>query len=361
MKINFKSILIIFLVAFLGAGIGTYATNEILTSTKTQKDLQNTNFSVSSVQYSDYNPSDLTNTISKAIKTVVEITCEKESSNYFYTTTGTSAGSGVIISSDGYIVTNNHVIEGGTNVKVKLNTGEEYDATIIGNDARSDIGVIKIELTDLAYSSFTDSDKLALGQTVVAIGNPLGNGLSCTDGIISALNKEITINNVIINVLQTSAAVNEGNSGGGLFDLNGNIVGIVNAKSSSASTTTVEGMGYAIPSNNAKKIVEDIIRYGYVKDRATLGVSIYTGSNAYYYSKIEGAIVSEVLENGSADKAGMMSGDIIIAIDDHEITSYTVLAQVLDKYYSVGDKCQIKIYRNDKQMTLTLTLQEATN
>jgi len=361
MKINFKSLLIIFLVALLGSSIGTYT---ILKITDTKVNVESKNNYISTIEYKDFKPNELADTIDKAIETVVEINCSTKTtvSSMFggsQTYESSSAGSGVIISENGYIVTNNHVVEGAYDVKVKTYQGKEYSAKIIGADSRSDIAVIKIDANNLAYSYFVDSDTIKLGQTVIAIGNPLGQGLTCSDGIISSLSKEITINDVSMTVLQTSAAVNEGNSGGGLFDTLGNIVGIVNAKSSdSTSSTSVEGMGYAIPSNTAKKIVNDLINDGFVRDRATIGVKVYSSSSYYIYQNISGAMISEIIDGYPAQKAGLKAGDIITKIDDYEITNYTDLAKTLDKY-KVGDEIKIVINRNNKNIEYTLTLSEA--
>ncbi|MBR4422348.1 MAG: trypsin-like peptidase domain-containing protein, partial [Erysipelotrichaceae bacterium] len=271
-------------------------------------------------------------------------------------TTSTSTGSGVIFSSEGYIVTNEHVIDGLTEedtIKVKLYTGEICGAKLIGYDVRTDLAVLKIDKKGLPYASFVDSDQLMLGQDVIAIGNPLGLGISCSNGIVSALEKEIFINNVYMSVIQTNAAVNEGNSGGGLFDINGDLVGIVNAKKSSSMTTTVEGMGYAIPSNTVVRIIDELIEYGYVKDRAALGVRVYTSSS--YYSS-NGVLISEVIAGGSAEAAGLQANDTIIAIDGKTVESYADLSKILDSKL-VGDKVDITVLRNDQEMHFEVTLQ----
>ena len=363
MKINVKSLVILFLVALLGSGIGTfgvlsYYDHNIRNVTETQE-----NVVLNEVEYTNIEKTDYTKAIEKAYDTVVEISCKVETSmggNYFFfgggTTTSTSTGSGVIFSSDGYIVTNEHVIDGLTDentIEVKLYTGEVCGAKLIGYDVRTDLAVLKIDKKDLPFASFVDSDQLMLGQDVIAIGNPLGLGISCSNGIVSALEKEIYINNVYMSVIQTNAAVNEGNSGGGLFDINGNLIGIVNAKKSSSMTTTVEGMGYAIPADTVVTIVNELIENGYVKDRAALGVRVYT-SNSYYSSN--GVLISEVIEGGSADEAGMQANDIIIGVDGHEIVSYADLSKVLDGK-RVGDKVDVTVLRNEKEMHFEVILQ----
>ena len=367
MKINFKTILIIFLVALLGSGVGTFGVLSIY-NTKVDHKPHNDPIVINQAEYNNKKENSFTKAIDIAFDTVVEVSCTVQtsySSGFFFfgesgTTIGTASGSGVIISDDGYIVTNNHVVDnayGDDPVKVKLYTGEECSAKIIGTDSRTDLAVLKIEENNLPYADFADSTELLLGEDVIAIGNPLGLGISCSNGIVSALEKEIYINNVYLTVIQTNAAVNQGNSGGGLFDLNGNVVGIVNAKKSSNSTAeaTVEGMGYAIPANTVVRIVTDIIENGYVKDRAALGIRVYTGES-YYTTR--GLIVTDVVEGGSAKQAGIQVNDVIISIDDIEINSYADLSKALDSKF-VGDVVTIKLLRNDKEMEFEVTLQQS--
>ncbi len=368
MKLGFKQIIIIFLVALLGGACGTYGIYELTyknTSTNTNSSSNTT--ITSEVQYSNTTTGVYEQVIAKAIDSVVEITSSSQSQTSYFgqTYSSTSLGSGVIISEDGYIVTNNHVVESATNVSVSLSNGETYDATIIGTDAKTDLALLKIEATGLAYSKLVDSDTLNLGQEVVAIGNSLGKGTSSTNGIISALNREVTINNYTMDLIQTNASVNSGNSGGGLFDLNGNLVGIVNAKissslSSSTSSTTVEGMGYAIPANTVSTIVEQLKNNGYVKDRATLGVKVITDSSylQYYGVTNSGALVGEVVENGAAEKAGIQAGDLIIAINDTKVSSFSDLSKQLDNY-QIGDTITITVSRDDQIKTFEVTLEES--
>ena len=374
MKLSFKNIIIIFLIALLGGACGTYGTltinkyinNEIANTS------ESTNSITTEVLYSNQNEGSYAKAINKAIDTVVQISTKATSSstNFFgqnTTSDATVLGSGVIISSDGYIVTNNHVVEGANEVSVTLNNDETYDATIIGTDTKTDLALIKIEASNLAYSSLVDSDTLELGQEVVAIGNSLGKGTSSTNGIISALNREVTINNYTMTLILTNAEVNSGNSGGGLFDMNGNLVGIVNAKimsqTTSSSSTSVEGMGYAIPANTVKKIVDELMNNGYVKDRATLGVKVITNNSylEYYgYSDTTGAVISEVVENGPAYKAGLEAGDIIIAINNDTVESFTDLSKELDNY-AVGDVVTVTVNRNNKLKEFKVTLGENIN
>lgn len=366
MKMNFKTIIIIFLVALLGASIGTYGIMGLYEANTAREETNRKSTVINEVTYNNKEETNYTEAIDKAYNTVVEINCVIEAqqpSSFFFigpeSSVTTTSGSGVIISKDGYIVTNNHVVENITvdeQISVKLYNGDICSAKLIGTDSRTDLAVLKVEEDNLPYSSFADSSELVMGEEVIAIGNPLGLGVSCSNGIISALEKEIYINNVYLTVIQTNAAVNAGNSGGGLFDLNGNIVGIVNAKkSSNFSETSVEGMGYAIPSNTVSKIINEIIDNGYVKDRAALGIRVYTGN---YYSNVEGVVVTEIIEGGGAEQGGMKENDVIVAVDDTKIASYADLSKILDSK-SVGDKVNVKVIRNEKELELEITLQQS--
>lgn len=361
MKFNFKIILIIFLVALLGSGLGTFGVLSLYNSDI--KDSGNTsNVVINEVEYTNVKKSDYTKAIEKAYNTVVEITCEvnvASGGNYFFfggSSKSTSAGSGVIFSQDGYIVTNEHVIDGLVDedtIKVTLYNGQVYGAKLIGYDVRTDLAVLKIDENNLPYASFVDSTSLMIGQDVIAIGNPLGLGISCSNGIVSALEKEIYINKVYMNVIQTNAAVNEGNSGGGLFDINGDLIGVVNAKKSSSMTSSVEGMGYAIPSNTVIRIVNELINNGYVKDRAALGIKVYTGSS--YYEQ-EGILITEVIEGSSAQKAGLQANDTIISIDDTKINSYGDLSKFLDSK-NINDEVTVTVIRDNQQLNIKVVLQ----
>ena len=305
MKVNVKTVIIIFLVALLGSGLGTFGVLSYYTQ-KNGNPIENDNVVINEVEYTNVEKSDYSKAIEKAYNTVVEISCTVQtgSTGYFFggTQNATSTGSGVIFSQDGYIVTNAHVLENLVDedtIKVKIFTGDTYKAKVIGTDSRTDLAVIKIDVEDLPFASFADSSDLVLGADAIVIGNPLGLGITCSNGIISALEKEIFINNVYMTVIQTNAAINSGNSGGGMFDINGNLIGIVNAKksNSSYSSTTIEGMGYAIPSNTVVRIIDELIENGYVKDRASLGVKVYRNSS-YYVTN--GVIISSVIKGGCA-------------------------------------------------------------
>ena len=274
-----------------------------------------------------------------------------------YVTSG--AGSGVVISKDGYIVTNNHVIDKAEEITVTLKSGKEYKAKLIGTDDKTDIAVLKIDATDLTPATFGDSGAVAVGEQIVVIGNPLGSlGGSVTTGIISATDREIEVENMTMTLLQVDAAVNPGNSGGALFNLNGELVGVVNAKYSSEE---VEGLGFAIPINTAKATIEDIIEYGYVKGRAQLGITaveINDLQTAISAGVTElGVYVYNVNDGSGADKAGLKAGDRLVKIDDTEIHSYAVLSKILSKH-SVGDTVSVTYSRNGKQSTVDVKLIE---
>lgn len=300
---------------------------------------------------------------SKASPSVVEIVVSATESGYgmfgqSYTSEG--AGSGVIISSDGYIITNNHVVEDADKISVTLYDGTSYDAELIGTDSKSDIAVIKVNADGLTAAVIGDSDSIQVGDTAVVIGNPLGTlGGTVTDGIISATDREITINNESMNLIQTNAAINSGNSGGGLFSDTGSLIGIVNAKDSgtTSSGATIEGLGFAIPINDAMTVAQDLIANGYVSDRATLGVYLQDVTSDYQDYKA-GLYISEVITGSGADEAGLQAYDRIIAADGTEVSSYTELSKIL-KTKSVGDTITLTIVRDSKQMDVTVTLTAA--
>ena len=362
MKLNFKSLLIIFLIALLGAGIGTFGVNQFYFNNKGL--INNEPLVIKQVNYNQEITGDSISAINKAFDTVVEIYTKKKTTNYYFGNgESQGAGSGVIISEDGYIVTNFHVVNDAYEIVIKLNSGESFEATVIGLDSRSDLALLKIDANNLNYSSFADSDQIVLGQDVIAIGNPLGQGLTASTGIISALEKEIYLNNVYMDLLQTDASINEGNSGGGLFDLNGNIVGIINSKSSSSNylSATVEGMGYAIPANRAIHILSNLKEYGYVKDRAALGIKTGSAStNSFFYKESNGLLILEVIEGGGAQKAGIQENDLIIEADGEKITTYATLNKVLEKH-EIGDTINVKVLRNDKELDFEVTLTETIN
>ena len=271
------------------------------------------------------------------------------------------AGSGVVVSENGYIVTNTHVVNDATNIIVRLSNNQEFTATVIGADVATDITVIKIDANGLTPAVIGKSEDLIVGQTIVAIGNPLGElGGTVTSGIISAKDRELTINNQSMNLLQFSAAINPGNSGGGLFNLDGELVGIVNAKTSGSE---VEGLGFAIPSTDALNIITQLIENGKVSGRPTLGISVIeidTMSDAYNYIKdqVYQYIDSTGLYIATSENPHLFIGDKIMAIDGESITEATQIRNIINKK-TVGDKISITISRNKKMETIEITLTEA--
>ena len=294
---------------------------------------------------------------------VVAITTEQMSGSQtwfggYYVQSG--AGSGVIISQDGYILTCAHVVDGATSVKVQLQNGETYDASIVGSDATSDIAVLKIEATGLTPAVIGDSDALAVGETVVAVGNPLGTlSNTVTDGIISALNREVTVEDNDMTLLQTNASISPGNSGGGLFNANGELIGVVNAKS---SYSEAEGIGFAIPIDSAMEIAQQLIENGAVI-RPALGVKILDVMDANTANQLgvsaTGVYVVEVTAGGGAEAAGVQAGDRIIAVDDTAVSSSnSVKSYLADK--QVGDTVNLQVEREGKVLTLSVTLGSST-
>ena len=284
--------------------------------------------------------------------------------------TETAAGSGVIISEDGYVLTNNHVISGADKITVYVNPGDgsdeqTYEATLVGSSESNDIAVLKIDATGLNAATFGDSDQIEVGELAVAIGNPMGqvHG-SVTAGIISAVEQELTIDDVTINAIQTDAAINPGNSGGALFDSYGNVIGIVYAKSSSVS---IEGIGYAIPVNNIKELVAQMINDpDSVKDQTKgsqimLGITIrdITEDMSKQYSMPVGVYITEVSSMSAAERAGLQKGDIITEFAGETVTSADDLNAIKAKQTS-GDTVSVKIDRNGKEMTLDLVVPQPT-
>ncbi len=293
--------------------------------------------------------------------TVVEITTEVMSTNSFYGQyISQGAGSGVIISSDGYIVTNNHVIDGATSITVTLRDKTTYEAKLVGTDSIVDVALLKIDATGLKAATFGDSDDLKVGDKAVAIGNPLGQlGGTVTDGIISALDRDVVIDGETMNLLQTDTAINPGNSGGGLFDGQGALVGVVVAKSSGEE---IEGLGFAIPINDVIDILDDLKEYGYVRGRVSVGVELIDLTNEmyamYYYGNDEaGCYVYSVEFDSAAYKAGIQQGDRIVSVDGKKVSSSSDVEAALEGK-KVGDVVKLELERGTKTATISLTLGE---
>ena len=299
--------------------------------------------------------------VKKTADSVVEIATEGTVTGSFarqYVTKG--AGSGVIISADGYIVTNHHVIENANTITVTLRDGTTtYDATLIGSDADNDIALLKIDAEGLSPATFGDSSNIAVGDYVVAIGNPLGTlGGTVTDGIISALAREVTIEDKNMTLLQTNAQISPGNSGGGLFNANGELIGIVNAKD---SATEVEGIAFAIPVNNVIDVIKDLQNYGYVTGKIDMGmefVDINSNDTAFYYGVNElGCYVLSVGTGSNAETAGFKRGDLITAVNGTAVSSSADISKALENN-KVGDTVKITVKRNGQTQDISLTLAE---
>ena len=302
---------------------------------------------------------DVSDTANQCRTSVVEITTETPTNKngLFQPSVLQGTGSGVIISADGYIVTNYHVIHNASNITVYTANGKTYEGKLIGSDSQTDLAVIKINAKKLRPSPIGNSNKLKVGDAAIAIGNPLGSlGGTVTTGIISALNREITIEGETMTLLQTDAAINPGNSGGGLFDANGNLIGIVNAKQ---SATGVEGLGFAIPISDALPILDELIENGHISSRPALNVSLYDLTNSTNPSLENGVYIVQVLPGGAADKSGLKQNDRIISFDEKEIKSSSEIKFILRKH-KIGDKISIIIERNGKQIETEITLKAPT-
>ena len=291
-----------------------------------------------------------------AAPSVVEIVTESVAYGTFfgqYTTSG--AGSGVILSEDGLIVTNHHVIEDASNITVKLKTGEDYPAELVGTDDENDIALIRIKAEGLQAAVLGSSEGLVVGEGVIAVGNPLGElGGTVTDGIISALDREIEIGGKDYTLLQTNAAVNPGNSGGGLFNMYGELIGIVNAK---INENSVEGLGFAIPIDHAKGIIEELATYGYVRGRIDLGmqfIEINDAKTALYYNVSESGVYIASVENTSY---GFNPGDLILSVNGEEIITMEDFEKAIGEH-KVGDSLAVQVKRRvgrNQYETLDLT------
>ncbi len=289
-----------------------------------------------------------------AISSVVSLTCTSSSS--------TSTGTGVIFSDQGYIVTNNHVVEGAAAITVQLTDGRILDGTLVGADAVSDLAVLYVNADNLQAAEFGDSDALRVGDAVAAIGDPLGVEFrgTMTDGIISAINRDVTVSGRTMTLIQTNAALNAGNSGGPLLNCYGQVVGINTMKISAfADDSGVEGLGFAIPSTTVKEVVDQLIAQGYVSGRPTLGITgqAVTRFDQYYFRLPAGLYITAVEAGSDAESQGIEPGDMLISVNDTQIASQEDLTAVISGL-AVGDTVEAVIYRSGSYYTLTLTLGE---
>ena len=291
----------------------------------------------------------------KNIPSVVSISCQQNRSN--------STGTGVILTVSGYIVTNAHVVDGAQSIQVTLTDERSFAATLIGADAVSDLAVLHVEADNLIPAEFGDSSVLRVGDSVAAIGDPLGEELrgTLTNGIVSAINRDVTTGGRTLTLIQTNAALNSGNSGGPLINCFGQVIGINTLKISDfVDMAGVEGLGFAIPSTTVKEIVEQLIEQGYVSGRPTLGITGEAVSTfyQYYYRMPAGLYITELEDNCDAALKGMEPGDILISVDGNRITD-TESLQTLLYNYEVGDTVNVIIYRGGRQYTADLILHES--
>ena len=300
---------------------------------------------------------DLADVVDKTLPSVVEVFTETKKAGgplQEYVTEG--AGSGVVLTADGYIATNEHVISGANTLKVRLSGGTTYTAALVGSDVKTDLAVLKIDAKGLTPVKLADSSKARVGDFVIAVGNPLGAlGGTVTEGIISALDRELTIDEEPMTLLQTSAAVNPGNSGGGLFDLDGRLVGVVNAKSTGDD---IEGLAFAIPANTVKEVTAALIEHGYVPGRPQLGIYVAQLSRAAsgwqnYFDK-PGLYVTKSFEDN-----GLKLGDRLVEADGRKIGSAADISVVLN-LHSVGDTVSVTVSRGGKEVKLSIKLTEQT-
>ena len=344
--------------------VGGFAANKFLGSNKADG-VTSTSIPVASTTSSESGNMNVSNVVKSVKNSVVSIECESQSQaqiNPLYdsgSSTSKSAGSGVIVTTDGYIVTNNHVVDGADKITVKTADEKSYTAKLVGVDSETDIAVIKIEAKGLKSATFGKSSTLEVGDEIVAIGNPLGElSGTVTNGIVSALSREVTIENETMNLIQSNASINAGNSGGGLFDKNGLLVGVVNAK---AAGNNVEGIGFAIPIDTAKNVIEQIIDYGYVKGRVTSGltlIDILDENTARQYSVNElGVYIYSVAEGSNAEKAGLKSGYIVKSVNGTKVESASDFKAVIKKL-KVGDKIKVTVSNGMSEGSVEYKLSE---
>ncbi len=362
-----KVIAIVLACAIIGTGCGFGGAALYRSSTRQTVTLQQSDrapVTVSVKQVDGQTKMEPAEVYASTVNSVVSInTTATAGTNIFGQTVETaSAGSGFIISSDGYIVTNYHVVKGATSVKVTLYSGDTYDATVIGGDSDYDVAVIKINASGLPAVTLGSSADVNVGDTVLAIGNPLGElTFSMSQGIVSCCDRAINVDGTPFNMIQVDASINPGNSGGPLVNLYGEVVGIVSAKYSSYSNTTVEGLGFAIPISDVQAIITDIIENGQVTGKAYLAIKAGTMTEQmaaqYDIDITEGVFVYSTESGGAGEKAGLQLGDVITKLNDTAITSMTDLTMA-KKSYKAGDTVTLTVYRSGEYITLDLTFDQ---
>ena len=296
-----------------------------------------------------------------SVDSVVAISSTVQSAGFYGPTEGSASGSGFILSEDGYVVTNFHVVEDATAIEVILHDDTTYAATLVGKDETNDIAVLKVDASGLPAAKLGSSSDLVIGDMVAAIGNPLGELASTqTIGYVSGINREVTTDNTIISMIQTDAAINPGNSGGPLFNMYGEVIGITTAKYSgtTGSGATIEGIGFAIPIDDVIPIINDLIDYGYVTG-AYMGVTVQNtdAESAAMYGLPTGAYIVSVEQGGAAHRAGIQPKDIVIELGGHKVSSITDLTRAL-RNFKAGDTTTVTLLRGGREMTLDITLDE---
>ena len=344
---------------FIGAGVSGAATKVNKTSVQvSDREVAQ----VQTVKVDGKTQMSMSEVYASNVNSVVSINVSA-TTNYFGQTVQTAAsGTGFFITEDGYILTNHHVISGASTVKVTLYNGETYDATVIGSDKDYDIAVLKIDVTGATPVVLGDSSKLAIGESVAAVGNPLGElTFSMSEGIVSCVNRAINVDGTPFNMIQVDCSINPGNSGGPLMNLYGEVVGIVSAKYSTYSSTTVEGLGFAIPIDDVKSIITDIMENGAVTGKAYMAVTVGTMNSqmaAQYSIDIDqGVFVYSVVKGGAGDKAGLRLGDVITKMGDATLTSRQDLSAAL-KSYRAGDTATLTVFRDGSYITTDITFDQ---
>ena len=282
------------------------------------------------------------------------------------TPSGKASGTGIIMSEDGYVITNHHVIESAQAVSVLTSDNQEYAASVVGSDETSELAVLKVEAEGLQAAEFGDSSVLQVGDSVAAIGDPLGTALrgTMTDGIISAINRDLTVNDRTMSLIQTNAALNNGNSGGPLINCYGQVIGINTMKMSNfySASATVEGIGFAIPIDTAKPIIDELIEKGYVSGRPAIGIDGETLPATYriYYRLPQGIYVTRVYRNSDAAAKGVSEGDIITAINGVSVTTMEQLNRVKNQF-TAGQTITLTIYRGGVSSDVEIILMDRAN
>ena len=300
------------------------------------------------------------------VNSIVSINCSAVSTNIFgQRVESASSGSGFVITQDGYIVTNHHVISGASSVTVTMYDGTEYPATVVGSDSDYDVAVLKIDATGLQPVTLGSSEDVNVGDTVLAIGNPLGElTFSMSQGIVSCCDRAINVDGTPFNMIQVDASINPGNSGGPLMNLYGEVVGIVSAKYSSYSDTTVEGLGFAIPIGDVQAIITDIMENGQITNKPSFGITAGTMTQQmaaqYQIDQTSGAFVHSVNKGGAGEKAGLKMGDVITKVDSTDITSMEDLTAA-KKGHKAGDTVTVTYYRDGQTQTTELTFDAKTD